>query len=83
MRLRKAFLDELRPVLENPKVLIVGHDLKRALGVFRWANLILRAKPFSTMLAHSLVEPDMRHTLGYVGSVSGVHPDYQCFGAIR
>ena len=63
---RKAALEAFRPLLENEAIQKVGHDLKRVLGVFRWAGIAVRGKVFDTMLAHSLLEPDMRHTLGYL-----------------
>ena len=45
---------------------IIGHDLKRALGTLRWSGACVNATLFDTMLAHSLLEPDMRHTLQYL-----------------
>jgi DNA polymerase-1 len=67
---KKAFLQELRPLLQNESTQIIGHNLKQALSVFRWADLCVQAKLFDTMLAHSLIEPDMRHSLGYMAEAN-------------
>ena len=63
---RKAILEEFRSVLEHDGIEKIGHDLKRVLGVFRWAGISVRGKLFDTMLAHCLLEPDIRHNLGYI-----------------
>jgi DNA polymerase-1 len=62
-------------LITNEKAMIVGHDLKRALSVLRWAGPCSSARLFDTMLAHSLLEPDMRHTLQYLAeSMIGYAP---------
>jgi DNA polymerase I len=61
--------EDLRPlaeILSNPKVELVGHDLKQVLSVLRWAGHCVNATLFDTMLAHSLIEPDLRHNLEFV-----------------
>lgn len=45
---------------------LAGHDLKFHLGVLGWAGCDWDGPVFDTMLAHSLVEPDQRHTLAYL-----------------
>ncbi len=59
-------LDQFRPVLESNDNEKVGHDLKRDLSLLRQRGLEVGGKLFDTMIAHSLIEPDMRHTLGYL-----------------
>jgi DNA polymerase-1 len=59
-------LAEISTLFNDPKKTIVGHDLKRMLGVLRWAGACSHALLFDTMLAHSLLEPDMRHSLQYL-----------------
>ena len=55
-----------RGLLENEGIEKVGHDLKFAFSVLRWHGITASGKLFDTMLAHSLIEPDMRHSLEYV-----------------
>ena len=59
-------LEEFRPLLESESIEKVGHNLKFDASVLKWCGISLRGKLFDTMVAHSLIEPDMRHTLGYL-----------------
>lgn len=59
-------LEEFRPLLENEEIEKAGHNLKFDLSVLRWAGITVLGKLFDTMVAHSLIEPDMRHGLDYV-----------------
>jgi DNA polymerase I len=53
-------------LLESDSIEKVGHNLKFDASVLKWRGISLRGKLFDTMVAHSLIEPDMRHTLGYL-----------------
>jgi DNA polymerase-1 len=64
-----AELEEFRPVLESEKLEKVGHDLKFDLTVLEWHGLLVRGRLFDTLVAHSLIEPDMRHSLAYLAEV--------------
>jgi DNA polymerase-1 len=59
-------LDEFRELLESNSIEKVGHNLKFDASVLKWRGVSLRGKLFDTMVAHSLIEPDMRHTLAYL-----------------
>ena len=59
-------LEEFRPLLEAESIEKVGHNLKFDASVLKWRGISLRGKLFDTMVAHSLIEPDMRHSLGYL-----------------
>jgi DNA polymerase-1 len=64
-----------RELLESEAIEKVGHDLKYAFSVLRWHGVTVGGKLFDTHLAHSLIEPDMRHTLEYVAeSLLGYSP---------
>jgi len=57
----RRFLEQFRPVLEDEGIEKVGHNLKYDLSVLKWLGLNgLVENFFDTMVAHSLVEPDMR-----------------------
>ncbi len=64
-----AILNEFRPVLENDKIEKVGHNLKFDLSVLKWHGFSVHGKLFDTMIAHSLVEPDLRHGMDYLSEV--------------
>ena len=59
-------LEEFRELLESESVEKVGHHLKFDATVLKWRGISLQGKLFDSMVAHSLIEPDMRHTLGYL-----------------
>jgi DNA polymerase I len=59
-------LEEFRALLESNSIEKVGHNLKFDASVLKWRGISLCGKLFDTMVAHSLIEPDMRHTLGYL-----------------
>lgn len=59
-------LDQFRPALESPSIEKIGHDLKFDIAVLKWRGISVAGKFFDAMVAHSLIEPDMRHTLGYL-----------------
>jgi DNA polymerase-1 len=59
-------LEEFRALLESESVEKVGHHLKFDASALKWRGIALRGKFFDSMVAHSLIEPDMRHTLGYL-----------------
>jgi DNA polymerase-1 len=62
-------LDEFRPVLESERIEKVGHNLKYDLSVLRWHGVSVHGKLFDTMVAHSLIEPEMRHGMDYLSEV--------------
>jgi DNA polymerase I len=62
-------LEEFRPVLESEAIEKIGHNLKFDVSVLRWNGVSVRGKMFDTMVAHSLIEPDMRHGMDYLSQV--------------
>jgi DNA polymerase-1 len=64
-----AILEEFRPALEDERIEKVGHNLKYDLSVLKWHGVSVRGRLFDTMLAHSLIEPDMRHGMDYLSEV--------------
>jgi DNA polymerase-1 len=61
-----AVLQEFRSVLESKQIEKVGHHLKADLSVLRRHGIAVGGKLFDTMVAHSLLEPDMRHSLEFL-----------------
>jgi DNA polymerase-1 len=64
-----AILEEFRPLFEDEHIEKVGHNLKYDLSVLKWNGLSVRGKLFDTMIAHSLIEPEMRHGMDYLSEV--------------
>ena len=62
----QAVLDEFRPLLESDAIEKVGHNLKFDLSALKWHGVTVRGCLFDSMIAHSLLEPDLRHSLEYI-----------------
>ncbi|MCK0204930.1 DNA polymerase I [Ornithobacterium rhinotracheale] len=56
-------IELLRPVLENPEILKIGQNLKYDIKVLFKYNIQLAAPLYDTMVAHYLINPDMRHNM--------------------
>lgn len=52
----RTVVDALRPLLEDPKFEITGHNLKFDVNVFRRAGVNVRARQFDTMIASYVVD---------------------------
>lgn len=64
-----AVLKEFEPVLADPAIGKVGHNLKYDLTVLKWHGIVVQGEIFDTMLAHSMKEPEMRHGLDYLAKL--------------
>jgi DNA polymerase-1 len=57
----QAILDKFRPFFEDENIEKVGQNLKYDLEILANYNITVKGKYFDTMLAHYLINPDMRH----------------------
>lgn len=65
----KKILEIFRPVYENPKILKVGQNLKYDLTVLANYGIHLSGPLFDTMLAHYLIQPELRHNMDYLAEI--------------
>ncbi|MDP2687346.1 MAG: DNA polymerase I [Aequorivita sp.] len=56
-------LEELRPFFEDETIQKIGQNLKYDIKVLAKYNISVKGKLFDTMLAHYLINPDMRHNM--------------------
>ncbi|MDG1571042.1 DNA polymerase I [Robiginitalea sp. M366] len=56
-------LEQLRPFFESESIEKVGQNLKYDIKVLSTYNLPVKGPLFDTMLAHYLINPDMRHNM--------------------
>ena len=56
-------LNELKPFFESIHIKKVGHNLKFDMNVLFKYNITVEQPLFDTMVAHYLINPDMRHNL--------------------
>ena len=59
----QQIIEQLRPFFESTEIEKVGQNLKYDIKVLRKYNISVRGKLFDTMLAHYLINPDMRHNM--------------------
>jgi len=57
-------LEEFRDLFAQNGIEKIGHNLKYDLGVLAWCGMEVTGPFFDTMLAHVLVMPDQKHTMG-------------------
>ncbi|MBW6500743.1 MAG: DNA polymerase I [Bacteroidales bacterium] len=53
----------LKPLFENPRILKIGQNLKFDIQVLANYGIGVKGALFDTMIAHYLLEPDMRHNM--------------------
>ncbi|TMM29978.1 DNA polymerase I [Polaribacter aestuariivivens] len=58
----KAILEEFRPFFES-EIEKIGHNLKYDIKVLSNYDMPVKGKLFDTMIAHYLINPDMRHNM--------------------
>jgi DNA polymerase-1 len=61
-----AILKKLQPVFENPVSLKIGQNLKFDIQVLGNYGIEVKGPFFDTMLAHYLLEPDLRHNMDFL-----------------
>ena len=59
----KEIVEEFRPFFESETVLKIGHNLKYDYKVLFKYGIVPKGKSFDTMIAHYLLNPDMRHNM--------------------
>ncbi|WP_340154533.1 DNA polymerase I [uncultured Winogradskyella sp.] len=59
----QALIEILRPFFENENIEKIGQNLKYDIKVLAKYNINVKGKLFDTMLAHYLINPDMRHNM--------------------
>ncbi|WP_047548274.1 DNA polymerase I [Psychroserpens sp. Hel_I_66] len=59
----QELIEILRPFFENENIEKIGQNLKYDIKVLAKYNVEVKGKLFDTMLAHYLINPDMRHNM--------------------
>ncbi|HEY4799745.1 MAG TPA: DNA polymerase, partial [Bacteroidia bacterium] len=58
-----AITHEFKELFENDKISKIGQNIKYDMSVLRWYDIEIKGKLFDTMIAHYLIQPDMRHNM--------------------
>ncbi len=59
----KTLIDKFIPFFENETIEKIGQNLKFDLKILSNYNITVKGKLFDTMIAHYLINPDMRHNM--------------------
>ena len=58
-----------KPLYEDPEILKVGQNIKYDLEVLRNYNIHLAGPMWDTMIAHYLIQPELRHNMDFLAEV--------------
>ena len=62
----EKFVNIFKPLYENPKILKIGQNIKYDLEVLRNYGVELKGALWDTMIAHYLIQPELRHNMDYM-----------------
>lgn len=62
----KAVVEQFRPFFENEKTEKVGQNIKYDIIVLKKYGIHVRGRLFDTMIAHYLINPELRHNMDYM-----------------
>ncbi len=65
----QTFVNIFKPLYENEQIVKVGQNIKYDLEVLRRYGVELKGKMFDTMIAHYLIQPELRHNMDYMAEV--------------
>lgn len=60
------YVNIFKPLYEDPEILKVGQNIKYDYVVLRNYGVDIQGKMFDTMLAHYLIQPELRHNMDYM-----------------
>ena len=63
-----------KPLYENKDILKIGQNMKYDIEVLRNYGIEVRGEMFDTMIAHYLIQPELRHNMDYMAEI---YLDYQ------
>ena len=56
-------VNEFKPLFENESITKIGQNIKYDLSILKRYDIEIKGKLFDTMVAHFLIQPDMRHNM--------------------
>ena len=65
----EKFVHRFKSIFENESVMKIGQNIKFDLLMLRQYGVQLKGKMFDTMIAHYLLQPDLRHGMDYLAEV--------------
>lgn len=62
----QRMVDIFRPLYEDEKILKIGQNIKYDYEVLRHYDVDIQGPMFDTMLAHYIIQPELRHNMDYM-----------------
>ena len=62
-------LNEFKPFFNNEKIEKIGQNIKFDLLMLKMYDVELKGKLFDTMIAHYLIQPELRHGMDYLAEI--------------
>lgn len=62
-------VQEFKAVFENEKIGKTGQNIKYDMMMLKWYDVEVKGDLFDTMIAHYLIEPDMRHNMNILSEI--------------
>jgi DNA polymerase-1 len=59
----RSIVNEFKSFFENEQIMKIGQNIKYDLSVLKWYDITIKGKLFDTMIAHFLIQPEMRHNM--------------------
>ena len=59
-------LKKFKPIIEDPKITLVGYDLKSLFKTFMSKDVIIKSNLFDAQIANYLLHPDLRNSLSLI-----------------
>lgn len=71
----KTVLAPFKVIFENESIEKIGQNIKYDLSILFWYDIKVHGRIFDTMIAHYLIEPDLRHGMDYLAET---YLNYKC-----
>jgi len=65
----KKILNEFKSVFANDNILKIGQNIKFDIIVLKQYEIEIKGRLFDTMIAHYLIEPELKHNMDYLSEV--------------
>jgi DNA polymerase-1 len=62
----KKVAAEFKYIFEDEKILKIGHNCKKDVLALRWLGVDIKGAIFDTMIAHYLIQPEVKHEFGFI-----------------
>lgn len=64
--LARELMMEFKEMFDDPSKEMIGQNLKFDISILKWYDIEIKGRLFDTMMAHYLIEPDLRHNMDYL-----------------